>query len=85
MVLELQVVEQLEPQIFKFVRVVLEQLKVVAHRRENLIELRLELTIVLRHQNLLRLLDLGLVSFLALVDLGGFGIDYSVDIMRLPV
>lgn len=85
MVLELQVVEQLEPQIFKFVRVVLEQLEVVAHRRENLIELRLELTIVLRHQNLLRLLHLGLVSFLALINSGGRVVDHAGGGRRIVV
>ncbi len=41
-VLEFEVIEQLEPEVFEFVRVVFEQIEVVAHCAQDLVELRVK-------------------------------------------
>ena len=49
-VLQLEVVQQLQPQVLQLVRVVFEQFEVVAHGGQDLVKLRLMVSVRLRHE-----------------------------------
>lgn len=72
-ILKAQKVEQLQPQVFQLVRIVLEQLEVVADCREDFVKFGLQLAVVLRDEDLL---DLGLLHALfkpSLLQVGTIG------------
>ena len=56
MALQVEIIKQLEPQVFQLVSIVLEEVKVVANSREDLVELLLELAVVLGLEHFVLLL-----------------------------